>query len=87
MRYFLITYKTIKDGNEHSLKVTVSRPTGDIGIDAKSALGLFIVARGSLKKNDIISIQEQDKEGKDIGLPILPDNNEEPQFAPLKKGR
>lgn len=78
MRTFLITYKELKkyspDMELHSV-VKISKATGDIGIDAKAALGVFINCTGSLKKNEIISIQELDENNKPIGEVIKPMDN------------
>ena len=45
------------------------------GIDAKAAVGIFINAIGSLKKNEIIEIQEIDENNKPIGEVIKPMDN------------
>jgi len=75
MRTFLITYKELKkystDMELHRV-VKISKETGDIGIDAKAALGVFINSTGTLKKNEIISIQELDEQNNPIGEPIKP---------------
>ena len=45
MRHFLITYKENKrNGLEIVMhrKISISKPTGDIGLDAKAAVGVFI---------------------------------------------
>jgi len=70
-RTFLITFKT-KDGDERKRVVMVSNPSGDIGKDAKAALGIFIASTGTLKKNEIVSLQEIDKDNKPVGEPITP---------------
>lgn len=70
-RTFLITFKT-KDGNERKRVIMVSNPSGDIGKDAKAALGIFIASTGTLKKNEIVSLQEIDKDNKPVGEPITP---------------
>ena len=76
LRDFLFTYKEKKKngfGLVRNKKVSIAKATGDIGIDAKAALGVFISATGNLKKNEIISIQELDiLTGKPIGEPIIP---------------
>lgn len=78
MRTFLITYKELKkystDMELHRV-VKISKETGDIGIDAKAALGVFINSTGTLKKNEIISIQELDENNKPIGEVIKPMDN------------
>lgn len=77
-RKFLFTWKPIsKYGNEterHNI-ITISNGTGSIGADAKAATDLFCKGFGSLKKNDIISIQELDENGSEIGEPITPMDN------------
>jgi hypothetical protein len=70
-RTFLITFKQ-KDGNERKRVVMVSNPSGDIGKDAKTALGIFIASTGTLKKNEIVFLQEIDKDNKPVGEPITP---------------
>lgn len=75
MRKFIFTYKELNkyaSDNSFNRVVTLSKATGDIGIDAKNALGIFIASTGNLKKNEIISIQEIDENGKSIGEPITP---------------
>ena len=76
LRDFLFTYKEKKkNGFElvRNKKVSIAKATGDISVDAKAALGVFISATGNLKKNEIISIQELDiLTGKPIGEPITP---------------
>ena len=57
MRHFLITYKENKRnglGIVMHRKISISKPTGDIGLDAKAAVGIFISSKGNLKKNEII---------------------------------
>ena len=75
MKNFLIHYKEIKkygpDITRHVV-VTVSQPKNDIGKDAKAATDVFINVVGSLKRNDIISIQQLDDKGMPVGEPILP---------------
>ena len=54
MRHFLITYKENKRnglGMVMHRKISISKPTGDIGLDAKAAVGIFISSTGNLKKN------------------------------------
>lgn len=73
MKYFLITYKDLKNkGIERKTRVTLSKDTGDISIDAKAALGVFINSTGTLKRNEIISLQELNENGNFIGEPITP---------------
>ena len=78
MRHFLITYKENKrNGLEIVMhrKISISKPTGDIGLDAKAAVGVFINSTGSLKKNEIVEIQEVDENNEPIGKVIKPRDN------------
>ena len=75
MRHFLITYKENKRnglGIVMHRKISISKPTGDIGLDAKAAVGIFISSTGNLKKNEIIEIQEVDENNEPIGEVIKP---------------
>ena len=75
MRKFIITYIPIKKYGvnlKQNATVTINNETGNIGVDAKSALNSFINVFGSLKKNEVFSIQEIDENGNSIGEPILP---------------
>ena len=46
--------------------------TAEIGTAAKLATDIFCRTFGNLKKNEIVSIQEIDKNGNPIGEPIVP---------------
>lgn len=86
MRKFIITYAPIvKYGNPviGNTKISVSKPTGDIGHDVKAALNIFIASNGGLEKNEVFSIQEIDDNGKSIGEPILPTGDT--SIIPTKK--
>ena len=75
MRTFKITYIKINKYNNgilYNSTVSISNPTGDIGRDAHSALNVFIATIGSLKKYDVLEIQELNDEGNPIGEPIKP---------------
>ena len=75
MRTFKIAYTKINKHNKVILRnstVSISNPTGDLGRDAHSALNLFISSIGSLKKYDVLEIQELNNEGNPIGEPIKP---------------
>lgn len=75
MKKFLFTYQPISKyglGDERHNIVTVSKTTGDIGKDAKYALGIFMARTGTLKKNNIVSIQEINEKGEFVGEPIKP---------------
>ena len=79
MRHFIFTWAAIEKHGKTIMrnnKITVSNTTGDIGHDAKSAVNIFTANFGNLKKNEIFSIQEVDKNGKSIGEPILPAEGE-----------
>lgn len=82
MRRFIITWQSKKDKLTRKNRVQVIKDSGDIGIDAKKALNLFTNTYGSLKYNDIITIQEVDENGDNIGEPIKPVETEEPVIMP-----
>ena len=46
--------------------------TAEIGTAAKLATDLFCRTLGNLNKNEIVSIQQIDKDGNPIGEPIVP---------------
>ena len=46
--------------------------TAEIGTAAKLATDIFCRTFGNLNKNEIVSIQQIDKDGNPIGEPILP---------------
>ena len=78
MRHFLITYKENRRNGLGMImhrKISISKPTGDIGLDAKAAVGIFISSTGNLKKNEIIEIQEVDENNEPIGEVIKPMDN------------
>lgn len=78
MRNFIITYAPIQKFGKtvtRNTKIVISKSTGNIGIDAKAAVGIFINSIGSLKKNEIIEIQEIDENNKPIGEVIKPMDN------------
>ena len=85
MRSFIIKWKENKKyALERENLVDVTKDTGDIGIDAKDALNLFCANFGNLKKNEIISIQEVNEKGENIGEPIVPTSDEN-SIVPYKK--
>lgn len=85
MRSFIIKWKENKRyALERENLVNVTKDTGDIGIDAKAALNLFCANFGNLKKNEIISIQEVNEKGENIGEPIVP-TSDESSIVPYKK--
>ncbi len=53
-------------------KVIVSKPTGKVEIDAKSAINIFTKTSGNLKKNTIVRIKEFNENGEQIGGDITP---------------
>ena len=78
MRNFIITYAPIQKFGKmvtRNTKIIISKPSGNIGIDAKAAVGVFINSVGSLKKNEIIEIQEVDENNEPIGEVIKPMDN------------
>jgi hypothetical protein len=85
MRAFIFKWKENKKYSiERENLIQISRETGDIGQDAKAALNLFCANFGNLKKNEIITIQEVDEHGVEIGEPIKPTSNEN-NIVPYKK--
>lgn len=78
-------YENVRYGSpmERTNVVTVVKPTGDIGKDAKTATDLFCSSFGNLKRNTIVSIQEVNDKGESIGEPITP--TEENAIIPTKK--
>lgn len=88
MRHFYIIYKPIKKNTENIIEqrfdVKLSKPKNDIGYDAQAALRIFISSVGSLKKYDIVKIQEVNENGTDKGEPIVPTTN---SIVPTKRER
>lgn len=83
-RTFIFTWKDNSyNAFERHNTISISKSTGEIGYDAKAATDLFCKTFGNLKKVSIISIQEIDKNGKAIGEPITP--QEENSIIPTKK--
>lgn len=78
-------YENVRYGTpvERENSVLVTKPSGDIGHDAKAATELFCKSFGSLKKNTIISIQEMNDKGEPVGEPITP--ADENSIVPFKK--
>lgn len=74
MRKFIFTwYKKETNPVERKNTVTVSKDFSDIATAAKLATELFVKDFGNLKKNEIVNIQEIDKDGAFIGEPIVPE--------------
>ena len=71
-RYFIFTWKNKRTGVTRHNLVKVMTDVEDMGYVAKSATNIFCSTFGSLKYNDIIEIQEVDKENNPIGEPIKP---------------
>ena len=83
-RIFIITWRENKKNSlERYSTITVTKVTGDIGQDAKTALNIFCSVNGNLKKNEVISIQEVDEQFYKIGEPIIPTGDN--SVVPYKK--
>lgn len=85
MRDFEITFFKKEKFGKPTIRTTMirlSKPTGDIGKDSKTALNIFIATFGNLKAYKVTKIQEIGKDGP-IGDPILP--MEDTTIVPLKK--
>ena len=82
-RYFIFTWKNRRAGVTRHNLVKVMTDAEDIGYVAKSATNIFCSTFGSLKYNDIIEIQEVDKENNLIGEPIKP--MDETSIVPYKR--
>ena len=75
MRKFSISWQEKQKFGEPSIRtsnITLSKPTGDIGYDAKAALNILCSRFGNLHKIEIYAIQEVDKENNPIGEVIKP---------------
>ena len=75
MRKFSIRWQEKQKFGESSIRtsnITLSKPTGDIGYDAKAALNILCNRFGNLHKIEIHAIQEVDKENNPIGEVIKP---------------
>ena len=75
MRKFSISWQKKQKFGESSIRtsnITLSKPTGDIGYDAKAALNILCSRFGNLHKIEIYAIQEVDKENNPIGEVIKP---------------
>ena len=86
MRKFSISWQEKQKFGEPSIRtsnITLSKPSGDIGHDAKAALNIFCSRFGGLHKVDIYSIQEVDKENNPIGEVIKPTG--ESSVVPVSK--
>lgn len=80
-RMYRISWFSNKDKMQRSSWIKLSKPTGDTGIDAKSALNIFTSQFGSLKYNTIIKIQEFNENGTQLGEDIVP--QEDTSFIPI----
>ena len=75
MRKFSISWQEKQKFGEPSIRtsnITLSKPTGDIGYDAKAALNILCNRFGNLHKIEIYAIQEVDEENSPIGEVIKP---------------
>lgn len=75
MRKFSISWQEKQKFGKPSIRttnITLSKPTGDIGYDAKAALNILCNHFGNLHKIEINAIQEIDEEDNPIGEPIKP---------------
>ena len=75
MRKFSISWQEKQKFGEPSIRtsnITLSKPTGDIGYDAKAALNILCSRFGNLHKIEIYAIQEVDEENSPIGEVIKP---------------
>ena len=75
MRKFSISWQEKQKFGESNIRtsnITLSKPTGDIGYDAKAALNILCSRFGNLHKIEIYAIQEVDKENNPIGEVIKP---------------
>ena len=61
-----------QDPDIRKIEVAVSKPTGEIGVDAQTALRLGMRSFGSLNKIEISKIIEIDENGNQIGEDITP---------------
>ena len=68
-------YKNEKYGEplERHTFVRLTDAVGRVEVDAKRATELFVKSIGSLKYNTIISIQEFDDAGQQLGEDIIPE--------------
>lgn len=69
--YSNIRYDNVEPIHRHC-KVTISKPTGKVEIDTKTAINIFTKTNGNLKKNTIVRIKEFDENGEQIGEDITP---------------
>lgn len=73
MQRFNFTWYAKKDKIERHTKVQTNvADSAELSIGAKAATDLFCRTLGNLNKNEIVSIQQIDKNGNPIGEPILP---------------
>ena len=86
MRKFSISWQEKQKFGEPSIRtsnITLSKPIGDIGYDAKAALNILCNRFGNLHKIEIHAIQEVDKENNPIGEVIKPTG--ESSVVPVSK--
>lgn len=80
-RRYRISWYANKDKLKRTSWIKLSKPTGEVTIDAKAALNIFISEFGDLKYNTIIKIQEFDENGIQLGEDIVPQNDT--SFIPI----
>lgn len=71
--------KDVKYGGDPSLIHTwieIPHPTGEVSIDAKTAVDMFTRSVGNLHKIEITKIKELDENMKQIGEDIIPTEGE-----------
>ena len=83
MRYFIFEWGSTGSESRRYNKVTLSKPSGDIGHDAKAALNILCSRFGNLHKIEIHAIQEVDKENNPIGEVMKPTG--ESSVVPVSK--
>ena len=73
MQRFNFTWYAKQDKIERHTKVQTNvADSAELSIGAKGATDLLCRTLGNLNKNEIVSIQQIDKDGNPIGEPILP---------------
>ena len=73
MQRFNFTWYAKQDKIERHTKVQTNvADSAELSIGAKAATDLLSRTLGNLNKNEIVSIQQIDKDGNPIGEPILP---------------
>lgn len=83
VRFYTIEWASKKNKIKRIAHIDLSNPSGQVEIDARSALGIFIKTFGGLNKNDVFCIKEFDENGQ-IGEDIRP-TSDESTLVPLGK--